>query len=201
MNTLTGIVFTWNRTEKIYTHAESATNRPLQKHSPMPQPLDGFMETIYADTYNVSPDFRDYFVFPKLSADYQEDADSYQEIKTADDLFPLLTEKAQILISGATSSGKTTLLKYLYAQLTPSKCPLFLPIDTHTKLKASNFVKRLFLDQYGVIQSYTRDFSSSTNPIRFYLSTGGICSIRAKIFLPSSKKWSEILAVLFFPLG
>lgn len=149
VNTLTGIVFTWNRTEKIYTHAESATNRPLQKHSPMPQPLDGFMETIYADTYNVSPDFRDYFVFPKLSADYQEDADSYQEIKTADDLFPLLTEKAQILISGATSSGKTTLLKYLYAQLTPSKCPLFLPIDTHTKLKASNFVKRLFLDQYG----------------------------------------------------
>ena len=61
----------------------------------------------------------------------------------------MLTEKAQILISGATSSGKTTLLKYLYAQLTPSKCPLFLPIDTHTKLKASNFVKRLFLDQYG----------------------------------------------------
>lgn len=148
-NTFSGYIFTWNTNEKIYVHNMVADNRLLQSHHTRLCPLPSFIKSIREDTYNSSPDFTKYFVFPKLVTDYKTNTGKYDEIKTVEELKTILLEKKKIIISGASNAGKTTLLKYLYCSLIDSMVPLLLSVDNHTKIKPNNFVKRLFEEQYG----------------------------------------------------
>ncbi len=148
-NTFSGYIYTWNTNEKIYVHNMVAENRLLQSHHTKLSPLPSFIKNIREDTYNSSPDFTKYFVFPKLVTDYRTNTGKYDEIKTVEELKSIIFEKKKIIISGASNAGKTTLLKYLYCSLVGSIVPLLLSVDNHTKIKPNNFVKRLFEEQYG----------------------------------------------------
>lgn len=50
---------------KIYVHKTLAAHKSLQNHSVKLMPLPSFIKSIKEDTYNLSEDFTDYFVFSR----------------------------------------------------------------------------------------------------------------------------------------
>lgn len=148
-NSFDGFVFTWDRSSKIYSHKVLASQKSLQNHSAKLMPLPSFIKSIKQDNYNLSDDFTDYFVFPKLVAETQNEFERNKTATNIEELLSILDEKKKLVISGATNSGKTTLLKYLYCSLTNEKTPLFLSADGRQHIKTQNFIRHLFEDQYG----------------------------------------------------
>ncbi len=148
-NTFDGYVFSWDKKSKIYNDRVVAEQKSLQNHTSKLMPLPSFIKSIKEDSFNLSENFTDYFVFPKLVSKTQNEFHRNISITNFDELNKLLLERKKLIISGATNSGKTTLLKYLYCSFTVEKVPLFLNIDSKQKIKAHNFIKHLFEEQYG----------------------------------------------------
>jgi energy-coupling factor transporter ATP-binding protein EcfA2/predicted phosphodiesterase len=148
-NTFCGYIFDWNIREKIFVHKTLVENKSLQSRSGQLAPLPSFIKELKEDTYSSSKDFTKYFVFPKLISERKNEFGKYEEIKTIEELLKYIDTKKKLLIYGSSNSGKTTLLKYLYCVIANSKIPLLLTIDSTTKIKPNNFIKRLFEDQYG----------------------------------------------------
>ena len=148
-NSFDGFVFTWNKSSKIYSHKVIVSQKSLQNHSAKLMPLPSYMKTIKQDNYNLSDDFTEYFVFPKMVAETQNEFERNRAATSIEELLQILFEKKKLIVSGATNSGKTTLLKYLYCALTNDKTPLFLSADGKQRIKAQNFIRHLFEEQYG----------------------------------------------------
>lgn len=148
-NSFDGYVFTWEKSAKIYMHKVMAEKKSLQNHSAKLMPLPSFIKNIKEDTYNFSKDFTDYFVFPKLVSVSQNEYDQNRSVTSIEELKNLILEKKKIIISGATNSGKSTLLKFLYFSLTNETTPLIFSAESKQKIKPHNFIKHLFEEQYG----------------------------------------------------
>jgi len=148
-NSFDGYVFNWDKRSKIYIYKLLAAQKSLQSHSTKLMPLPSFLKSIKEDNYNSSDDFTDYFVFPKLVAVSQNEFDSNKVATNIEELADILLEKKKLVISGTTNAGKTTLLKYLYCFLANEKTPLFLSADSKQRIRANNFIRHLFEEQYG----------------------------------------------------
>lgn len=148
-NSFDGYVFTWEKRAEIYVHKVIAEKKSLQNHSTKLMPLPSFIKNIKEDTYNFSKDFTDYFVFPKLVSVSQNEYDQNRSVTSIEELKNLILEKKKIIISGATNSGKSTLLKFLYFSLTNETTPLIFSAESKQKIKPYNFIKHLFEEQYG----------------------------------------------------
>ena len=148
-NCFTGYIFTWDEKNKLYLHEKVVENRQIQNHTSKLAPLPSFLKSIREDAFNSSSDFTKYFVFPKLVTDYTNKYGRYDEVKTVEELIETVLREKKVLISGASNAGKTTLLKYLFCSLVGRKVPLFMSIDSHTRIKNNRFIKRLFEEQYG----------------------------------------------------
>lgn len=148
-NSFDGFSFTWDSKSKIFLHKIVAENKSLQNHSHRLRPLPNFVKELKEDTYNLSDDFTKYFVFPKLVAESKNEYGKYDNVTTIEELIEVIKEKKKIVISGATHSGKTTLLKYIYWSLLNEKVPLYLSVENRTKINTKNFIKRTFEEQYG----------------------------------------------------
>ena len=112
-------------------------------------PLPSFIKSIKQDNYNLSDDFTEYFVFPKLVSESKNKLDRNKIATNIENLKEILFEKKKLVVSGATNAGKTTLLKYLYCSLAIDKTPLFLGADRKQRIKTHNFIRHLFEEQYG----------------------------------------------------
>lgn len=148
-NNFCGYSFTWNNKPKIYEHKILVSEKSLQNHTNKLRPLHSFITELKEDTYNMSDDFTKYFVFPKMVAEDKNQFGKHEVFTNMEELISIISEKNRVLITGATNSGKTTLMKYLYCNLCKDKIPLFLSVDTKTKINPHNFIKRLFEEQYG----------------------------------------------------
>lgn len=148
-NSFDGFIFTWDKSSKFYSHKVLASKKSLQNHSTKLMPLPSYIKGIKQDNYNLSEDFTEYFVFPKLVAETQNEFDRNKTATDIEELLEILNEKKKLIISGATNSGKTTLLKYLYCSLANDKIPLFLSADGKQRIKSQNFIRHLFEEQYG----------------------------------------------------
>lgn len=148
-NSFDGYVFTWNKKDKIYISKKQAEQKSLQNHSTKLMPLPSFMKSMKEDNYNFSEDFTEYFVFPKLVSKVHNEFGKNTTITDIDELCKLIYKKKKVIITGATNSGKTTLLKYLYCSIANKKTPVFLSADTKQRLKVNNFIRHLFEEQYG----------------------------------------------------
>lgn len=148
-NSFFGYVFNWDIAEKVYIHKVEADNKFLKGRSRNLVPLPSYIKELKEDTYNSSVDFTKYFVFPKLICEDKNKFGKREEVKTIDDLLDYIDRYKRLLICGSSNSGKTTLLKFLYCSIINSKIPLFISVDSTTKLKPKNFVRRIFEDQYG----------------------------------------------------
>lgn len=148
-NSFDGYVFTWDKNAKIYVHRPLASKKSLQNHSGRLTPLPSFIKSLKEDTYNISEDFTEYFVFPKLVSQSSNKNDRSKAASNIDEFKKIIYKNKRLLVSGASNSGKTTLLKYLYCALAGELTPLFLSADSKQKLKAHNFIRHLFEEQYG----------------------------------------------------
>lgn len=157
-NTFDGYIYWWDTSSKIYIHHTVVEQKTLQSHSSRISPLPSYLQNLKEDSYNSSEDFTQYFVFPKLVAEYKNEYGKYEEIKSFKEFHDSIDKNKKLLITGGSNSGKTTLLKYLFCNLITSKTPLLLLIDSKTKLSTNNFVKHLFQEQYGEEQSLYERF-------------------------------------------
>ena len=148
-NSFDGYIFTWNQKSKIYVHEVVAAKKSLQNHSVKLMPLPSFIKGLKEDTYNMSKDFTEYFVFPKLTTEVHNNQEKDRSATTIEDFKRILFKHKKLFVSGAANAGKTTLLKYLYCSLTDEMTPLFLSAESKQKLKIHNFIRHLFEDQYG----------------------------------------------------
>ena len=148
-NSFDGYSFSWDKKVKVYTRKNVAVSKNLQNHSAKLTPLPSFIKGIKEDSYNLSKDFTDYYVFPKLISKEQNEFKKNTIILTIEEFKSLLFEKKKLLISGASNSGKTSLLKYLYCSLIDDKMPFFLSADSKQRIIANNFIRHLFEEQYG----------------------------------------------------
>lgn len=150
-NLFDGYVFTWNQQSKIYIHKKSATKKSLANHSANLTPLPSFIKSLKEDTYNFSEDFTKYFVFPKLISESHNQYEKDQSATSVKEFKKIFLKNKRLIVSGATNSGKTTLLKYLYFILVNEMemTPLFLSADSRPRVKIHNFIRHLFEEQYG----------------------------------------------------
>lgn len=148
-NSFDGYVFEWNSDKKIYMHSVCCKQKTLQSRSSQMLPLPSYIKSLKEDAYNHSDDFTKYFVFPKLISDYKNELGKYVEVDSIEDFSKLLENKKKILVIGAESSGKSTLLKNIYLSVMGTSIPLFLSIENRTRINPKNFVRHLFEEQYG----------------------------------------------------
>lgn len=148
-NSFCGYTFIWDKKEQVYVHSLVVDNKSLQNHTSRQTPLPSFIKTIKEDTYNPSPDFTKYFVFPKMVSEDKNEFGKHDIVQDVERFFELLEEHNKIKISGAVNSGKTTLLKYLYCHVVGSKVPLYFSIENKAKINTNTFIKHLFEEQYG----------------------------------------------------
>lgn len=146
-NDFDGYIFTWDLSSKMYIHNIVASQKTLQSHTSRISPLPSYLQTLKEDSYNFDEDFTQYFVFPKLVAEYKSRYGNHEEITTIKELNEEIWKSKRLLITGASNSGKTTLLKYIYCNIANTIMPLFLSIESNSKL--TNLTKHLFEEQYG----------------------------------------------------
>jgi hypothetical protein len=113
-------------------------------------PSNEFVNYFFEDTYKISKNVLDYFVFPKLYQ-YKKNTREESKILTEEIFWNELFERKIINISGKNRSGKTTLLKYLYNKsISEQMIPLYLGSDSYrSKLPINKIIKNLFEKQYG----------------------------------------------------
>lgn len=160
-NTFDGYIYTWDNNEKIYTHKLHANNHSLQSHSRKLSPLPSFIKSMKEDSYNLSPDFTQYFVFPKLVSNIKNNLGNNETITNICELKDFISKERRIVVTGAANSGKTTLLKYLYCTFVGENIPLYLSVDNKQRIKANNFIKHLFEEQYGEDNTLYERFQQS----------------------------------------
>lgn len=148
-DSLSAYSFVWNCQERIYSSNRLVENVLLNKNRSKIVPLPSFVKKFKNDEFNKLPDFTEYFVFPKLIGDDKNDFGKNIEYKSFDDLLQVIHEKNKVQIVGSSNSGKTTLLKYLYCQSIGNFIPLYVEVNSSTKLNSKNFIRRIFEDQYG----------------------------------------------------
>ena len=152
-NTFSGYIFNWIKSHNIYTHKTIVSNKPFQNRKNQLTALPSYLKEIKIDqsilSKNLNEDFTKYFVFPQLICDNKNEFGKKTKIVNQEEFINFLKTHKRIIISGGTNAGKTTLLKNLYCSVQADKVPLLLLVDSSTRIKLKNFIKRLFEDQYG----------------------------------------------------
>ena len=144
-----GFIFTWNYKAQMYEHKQTIKEQSFENHTSKLMPIPSFIKNLKNDGCSLSDDFNKYFVFPKLVVESQKDYIKRKNISTYDELIECLEENKVLFISGDTSSGKTTLLKYIYCEISKNKLPILFSADSKKKINIDYFVKHLFEEQYG----------------------------------------------------
>lgn len=144
-----GFIFTWNCKVQMYEHKCTINDQNFQNHTTKLIPIPSFIKNLKRDGYNLADDFNEYFVFPKLIAESQKDYVEKETISNYDELIDYLEKNKVLFISGDTNSGKTTLLKHIYCEISKTKLPILFSADSKRKININNFVKHLFEEQYG----------------------------------------------------
>lgn len=144
-----GFIFTWNCKARMYEHNHTIKEQNFENHTSKLMPLPSFVKNLKKDEYSLADDFNDYFVFPKLVVESQKEYAKNRNISTYDEFIECLEENKVLFISGDTSSGKTTLLKYIYCEISKNKLPILFSAVSKKRININNFIKHLFEEQYG----------------------------------------------------
>lgn len=157
----TANLFKWNNDANQY---ERINEIPVQlPHKPsIEKPLnvtDEFRNHLFNNDHpSFSNSFQDYYVFPRIEFEsYSEHKN--KEFVEIDQFIEEIQKQKRVLITGASNSGKSSLLKVLFIKLTEmGKCVILCNIDTIKKKESSKIVKTNFEDIYG---------TNNSNYIRF----------------------------------
>lgn len=143
--------FVWNVGQRQYEQKESCENilskKPsIEKHIKV---LPNYLDSLCKDVkHDISQDFRDYFVFPRIQAE-DHNGTLGKEFTTEEEFIAELLERKKNLIIGGYNSGKTTLLKSLFLRLSEDYVVLFCDIADIRGKRADRIIKNCFVDIYG----------------------------------------------------
>jgi hypothetical protein len=143
--------FVWNTSQRQYEQKESSENvlskKPsIEKHINM---LSKYIDLLCKDVkHDISQDFRDYFVFPRIQAEDQNGTLG-REFTTEDEFITELLARKRNLIMGGYNSGKTALLKSLFLRLSKDYVVIFCDIADIRGKRAERIIKNCFIDIYG----------------------------------------------------
>lgn len=102
--------------------------------------------------HDVSNDFRDYFVFPRIQAEANNGMPA-KEFTTEDTFIDEIMDKKKVLITGGYNIGKTALLRSLFLKLSKKKTVVFCDIGSISGKNTDRIIKNNFEDIYGDIPS------------------------------------------------
>lgn len=144
--------YKWNSKQKQYEPIANITNILPYKPS-LEKGLyltETFQEELLHDgKHDISTDFRDYYVFPRIQSDDNISGRSH-EFTTEDSFIDEILKKKKVLISGGYNSGKSTLLHKLFLHLYDMGYAVLL-CDTESirGKKADRIIRNCFADIYG----------------------------------------------------
>ena len=148
----TQIEFQWNSEHQQYApigKVEQVIDKKpsVEKRINMTQ---DFLENFCVDPkHEISKDFRDYFVFPRIQG---EDLSGTlgKEFTDEDAFIAEILKRKKLLITGGYNSGKTALLKSLFFRLTnDGYFVLFCDINNIRGKRAERIIRNCFEDIYG----------------------------------------------------
>lgn len=155
--------FEWHKDSQLFVKAKPEMN--ISRYRSSEYPLEEYVRKLLADKNNLSEQFTDYYVLPKLVAAGGLFQEKTKDCIDIDSIFDAVSKAKIININGRRESGKTSLLKYLYAKsIEKGFFPLYLEQRDYHDSKIEKMFKGLYEDQYGEapdgFESYMqRDFS------------------------------------------
>lgn len=152
--------FTWNKEFKQYEHNEKSTSL-INKINPSLLITTDFANELYDEDYK-----KDYFVFPSILLS-TKNHDKDKKIDTLDSFVNEILSYQEVLITGSSNIGKSTLLKKLFEVLSQDYTVLFcspnmlLSKSNNKKHDIDKLIKELFKDIYGNKESDFQSFEQS----------------------------------------
>lgn len=143
-----GYSFKWIGKENIYKHEQVLKEYSIKNNKKL-YPSVTFMNELHEDPGNRGKDFTKYFIFPKLSKKNNCNYGDDEYIVNENAFINEILNNKRILIYGGNCSGKTTLIKKIFMDLTKEYVPLILEIYPSMKVKLDKFIKSIFEEQYG----------------------------------------------------
>lgn len=111
---------------------------------------DSYLSELLADKkYSISPSILDYFVFPGLKTDSDKEYAHGHVINRIDELVDFIKENRYVAITGESYSGKTTILKALFAELLKDYTVLYCDTSNISGRKQSNIIRELVENTFG----------------------------------------------------
>lgn len=143
--------FCWNGSEKQYEVKEkmsqTLTKKPsIEKHIDV---IPSYLTTLLTDfKHDLSEDFHNYFVFPRIQAEDQDGTIGKEYIGEKSLIDEIIARK-RVLITGGYNSGKTTLLKSLFCSLSREFIVIYCDITDIRGKHAERIIKNCFVEIYG----------------------------------------------------
>lgn len=143
--------FNWDNNSKIYISKEDSVSKlQLRKRNNNGlKPNLTFTADFRKDFLNQKSDFLGYYVFPRLSMSKDNTYSEEHDINNQNDFLESIKNVKMCLIEGSDLSGKTTLLKKIYIELSKEKVPLFFDIKSLDKAKIKKVCQNVFREQYS----------------------------------------------------
>lgn len=145
-------IFRWNNEELQYEQKCNKT-QTLESKPSIERKLvvrDEYIKELFSNSNHFfSNNSIEYFVFPRVEKEAYDDS-SRQEFIDINSFIEEILPQKKVLITGVSNSGKTSLLKALFMNLTEQEyCVIYTDIDTIKKKDTSKIVKANFEDIYG----------------------------------------------------
>lgn len=117
------------------------------------RPTKEYCNKLLDDKQHISELFTDYYVLPKLLPEGTDFFDTHSERISVEEIFNALKKEKVIRISGNNGLGKSSLLKYLYAEsINRGYLPLFVEKRDYTDSRIEKMFRDMFELQYGTIE-------------------------------------------------
>lgn len=141
--------FDWSVTDKIFVSSEQGD---VCINSGAIKPKTEFITKLLKDNQGISDSFEDYYVFPKISVEGEafSTTDS-SECLDEDKIFEALQKVKAIRITGQRGTGKTSLIRHLYAKSVEKGFVPLLIEKRKYESKMDKMFKDLFEEQYPML--------------------------------------------------
>lgn len=122
-------------------------------------PTEAYLDNLLKDKQNIQTRFTDYYVLPKLCAEGDAfSTDEHLECIDIDAIFAALKTVKAVRITGNSGSGKTALLRYLYAKsIELGYMPILIEKRDYRDSRIDKMFRDLFEEQYGTVSEHGYD--------------------------------------------
>ena len=144
--------FNWDTKAKIFIQA--SRGKIIKKRNGL-APTEAYVGTLLKDKQNIQTHFTDYYVLPKLTTEGDDfSTDEHVECMGIEDIFAALKTGKAIRITGNSGSGKTALLRYLYAKsIEIGYMPILIEKRDYKDSRIDKMFRDLFEDQYEILSA------------------------------------------------